>query len=60
MVNITPCLPGVGAGLEGGSSLAYRCRPILKLMGDHETQTNVHSLEFHFLFCMQSEPFDEC
>lgn len=40
-------LLGVAAGLEAGSSLA---RMFLKLMGDHEIQSNVHSPAFSVCF----------
>lgn len=45
MVNITPVSPGLMLGWRE-VQVWLRCRPFLKLMGDHEIQNNIHSLEF--------------
>ena len=45
MVNITPVSPGLVLGWRE-VQVWLRCWPFLKLMGHHETQSNVHSLKF--------------
>ncbi len=45
MVNITLVSPGSVLGWRE-VQVWLRCRPFLKLMKDHEMQSNVHSLEF--------------
>ncbi len=49
MVNITPVSPGSVLGWRE-VQVWLRCRPFLKLMGDHEIQSNVHSLDFFVCF----------
>lgn len=49
MVNITLVSPGSVLGWRE-VQVWLRCRPFLKLTGDHEIQSNVHSLEFFVRF----------